>query len=101
MRFLDDVIDVSGYPFPELAKATRATRNVGLGVMGLAEMLASLGIPYDSDEGDASTMKPASSPRRFRVQESKVGGAGLLVRRGSLREHVKGFGVIARQGFVI
>ena len=36
-------------------------------------------------------MKPTSNPRRFRVQESKVGRAGLLVRRVSLREHVKGF----------
>ncbi|KRE29927.1 ribonucleoside-diphosphate reductase [Mycobacterium sp. Soil538] len=51
LRFLDDVIDVSRYPFPELGKAARATRKVGLGVMGLAEMLASLGVPYDSHEG--------------------------------------------------
>lgn len=48
VRFLDDVLDVSEYPVPELAAAARATRKIGLGVMGLAEMLAALGLPYDS-----------------------------------------------------
>lgn len=50
VRFLDDVIDVSRYPFDELDAASRATRKIGLGVMGLAEVLATLGIPYDSDD---------------------------------------------------
>jgi ribonucleoside-diphosphate reductase alpha chain len=49
VRFLDDTIEVARYPFPELEEAARATRRVGLGVMGLAELLATLGIPYDSD----------------------------------------------------
>ncbi|MEC3953729.1 adenosylcobalamin-dependent ribonucleoside-diphosphate reductase [Nocardia sp. CDC153] len=50
VRFLDDVIDVADYPAPELAAAARATRKIGLGVMGLAETLAALGLPYDSEE---------------------------------------------------
>ena len=48
VRFLDDVIDVSRYPFDELDRAARRTRKIGLGMMGLAELLAVLGIPYDS-----------------------------------------------------
>ncbi len=48
VRFLDDVIEVAGYPVPELAMAARATRKIGLGVMGLAQTLAALGLAYDS-----------------------------------------------------
>ncbi|MEX2032770.1 MAG: adenosylcobalamin-dependent ribonucleoside-diphosphate reductase, partial [Dehalococcoidia bacterium] len=50
VRFLDDVIDVNVYPTRILADAARETRKIGLGVMGLAELLAALGVPYDSDE---------------------------------------------------
>ncbi|MGV9661448.1 adenosylcobalamin-dependent ribonucleoside-diphosphate reductase [Nocardia niigatensis] len=49
VRFLDNVIDVATYPAPQLATAARATRKIGLGVMGLAETLAALGLPYDSE----------------------------------------------------
>jgi len=84
-RFLDNVIDLNAYPLREIARVTKETRRIGLGIMGLADTLYALGIPYNSDEGFALMSKVAE----FLAYHSIRASAQLAKERGSfpLFEH--------------
>ena len=78
VRFLDNVIDVNNFPLPEIAAMTRKTRKVGLGVMGFADMLLQMGIPYDSEAGIAV----ATDVMRFINDEALKASVELGAERG-------------------
>ena len=77
--FLDNVVEATAHPVPEIRAATQRTRKIGVGVMGLAELLARLGIPYDSEAGVALGGRLAETVAAAARRASEE----LGVRRGS------------------
>jgi len=90
--FLDNVVEATAYPFPEIEVATRRTRKVGLGVMGLADLLAQINIAYDCEEALSLGARLA----QFLTAEARAASAELAARRGAFPAF--GESVWARRG---
>ncbi len=79
VHFLDNIIDINCFPIKEIEKETKANRKIGLGVMGFADLLILLEIPYNSEEAE----KLASKIMKFITETGRNKSRELGEKRGN------------------
>ncbi|WPD23564.1 MAG: adenosylcobalamin-dependent ribonucleoside-diphosphate reductase [Candidatus Electrothrix scaldis] len=79
VRFLDNVIDCNRFPIPEIGEMTRKTRKIGLGIMGMHDMLIQLELPYGTEEG----REACSEVTRFIRQQAEEASVELAATKGA------------------
>jgi ribonucleoside-diphosphate reductase alpha chain len=79
VHFLDNVIDINSYPIQKIKETTRSNRKIGLGIMGWADMLFYLGVPY----GSQSSIVLAEKLMSFIQSKSHEASEELALKRGA------------------
>ncbi|SDE40765.1 ribonucleoside-diphosphate reductase alpha chain [Thermus arciformis] len=103
IRFLDNVLDVNKFALPDNEMAAKRLRRLGLGVMGLADALIKMGLPYDSEEARKKVYEIASAQREEAIRASEA----LAEERGPFplyeehREYFQALGVRPRRNVAL
>lgn len=79
VHFLDNIIDINKYPLPEIERASKGSRKIGVGIMGFADLLYHLSVPYNSEEALAWSEKVI----KFVKDEAIAQSIALAEKRGT------------------